>query len=382
MKVYLDNNATTSVSEEVRQTIIKELDNFGNPSSLHSFGVKARSAIEKSRKNIAECINCLPDEIVFTSGGTESNNMAIQGYLRRYNSGGVITSSIEHHAVLNVAKNLSDSGFNIAVAGVDRTGRVKVEEIVEAVSDETLLLSIMLANNEVGAIQPVSEIVRLVRERNDNVRIHCDAVQGLGKIIVDVKKLNIDMLSISSHKIHGPKGVGALYIKKGIRIDPLCQGGHHEKGLRPGTENTPAIAGFGKAVELAGRDLEKIREKTGKLRDRLREKIMGSINNITLNSNCEESLSNTLNISFNNIEGEAIIMMLDMEGIAVSSGSACTSGSVEPSHVLTSMGVDPAFAQGSIRFSLSHYNTEEEIDYTVEKLIPVIKKLREMSPVK
>lgn len=344
--------------------------------------MKARNIVEKARRQVSESLGCDADEVIFTSGGTESNNIAIQGYLKFAKKKHIITSKIEHHAVLNVLKNFQKNGYEVRWIDVDKYGVVKVDEVIRALKDDTAFISIMMANNEVGTVQPIKEIVKRVKEYSQKIIIHTDAVQAFGKVHFNVKDIGVDMLSISAHKINGPKGVGALYIRKGLKIKKLFFGGHHERGLRAGTENVAGIAGFGVASKEAIGNLKENNIKLWKLRDRLQKGIEENIKNIKINSPSvsSSSLSNTLNISFRNVEGESIIMMLDMEGIAVSTGSACTSGTLEPSHVLLAMGVDAATSQGSIRFSLSKYNTSEEIDYVIEKLPPIIERLRKMSP--
>jgi cysteine desulfurase len=380
LKIYLDNNATTPINPEVKEVIAENLEIYGNPSSLHDHGVKARNAIETSRELISQVLGCKADEIYFTSGGSESNNIAIQGYLKTTGKKHIITSKIEHPAVLSVFKYLEKNGYSVSWIDVDENGRIDADDVASALTEDTAFVSIMSANNETGTIQPIKEIVAKIKEFSADIVFHTDAVQGFGKINIDVKDLNVDMLSISAHKINGPKGVGALYIRKGIKIKPIYLGGHHERGIRPGTENVSGIAGLGKAAEIAGRDIDKNSTYLNNLKARLKNGIANNIKNVKVNGHEEYALPNTLNVSFRNIEGEAIIMMLDMEGISVSSGSACSSGTLEASHVLLAMGIDHATAQGSIRFSLGRYNTEDEIDYVVEKLPPVVNRLREMSP--
>jgi cysteine desulfurase len=380
MKVYLDNNATTPLAPEVALEMKDSMENFGNPSSLHGFGAKAKNILETARRRVAASLRCDPDEIVFTSGGTESDNLAIQGYLRSSKKKHIITSKTEHHAVLNVFKHLEGTGYRVSWIGTDRDGIIDPDDVAGELTGDTAIVSIMLANNEMGAVQPVKEIAARIKEHDPDIMFHTDAVQGFGKIKFNVRELGADLLSISAHKINGPKGAGALCIRKGVRMKPVCFGGHHERGIRPGTEDVCGIAGLGKAAELTGNNIDSNIEKLLNLRNRLMQGIQENIENIKVNGSLDNIIPNTLNVSFKNIEGESIIMMLDMQGIAVSTGSACTSGSLEPSHVLTAMGVDPATAQGSIRFSLGKYNTEQEIDYVIEKLPPIAQRLREMSP--
>ncbi|MBM3701556.1 MAG: cysteine desulfurase NifS [Actinobacteria bacterium] len=380
-KVYLDHNATTPTHPEVVKAMLPYYEEvFGNASSIHQFGQQARKAIDKAREKVADFIGAKPEEIVFTSGGTEADNFAIKGvaYANEKKGNHIITSSIEHHAVLNPCKYLEKQGFQVTYIPVDRYGLFNPDEVKKAVTKETILITIMHANNEVGTIEPIAEIGKIVKEKG--ICLHTDAVQTVEKIPVNVDKLNVDLLSLSGHKIYGPKGIGALYIRKGTRIQPLIQGGHHEKNRRAGTENVPAIVGLGKAIEIAKETMEGESIRLTNLRNKLCSGIGEKIDHVHLNGHPGKRLPNTLNMSFEFIEGESIILSLDMKGIAVSSGSACTSGSLEPSHVLKAMGVDPAIAQGSIRFSLGKDNTEEDINYVLEVLPEIIARLRAMSP--
>jgi len=380
-KVYLDHNATTPTHPEVVKAMLPYYEEvFGNASSIHQFGQQARKAIDKAREKVADFIGAKPEEIVFTSGGTEADNFAIKGvaYANEKKGNHIITSSIEHHAVLNPCKYLEKQGFQVTYIPVDRYGLFNPDEVKKAVTKETILITIMHANNEVGTIEPIAEIGKIAKEKG--ICLHTDAVQTVGKIPVDVNELNVDLLSLSGHKIYGPKGIGALYIRKGTRIQPLIQGGHHEKNRRAGTENVPAIVGLGKAIEIAKETMEGESIRLTNLRNKLCSGIGEKIDHVHLNGHPGKRLPNTLNMSFEFIEGESIILSLDMKGIAVSSGSACTSGSLEPSHVLKAMGVDPAIAQGSIRFSLGKDNTEEDINYVLEVLPEIIARLRAMSP--
>lgn len=380
-RIYLDHNATAPLDERVLKAMLPYLrERFGNASSIHSFGREARLAVDEARERVAELINAKPEEIIFTSGGTESDNLAIKGFAWRNRDKGnhLIASQVEHHAVLNPMKQLEKEGFKITYLPVDSGGRVDPEELKKAITPQTILVSIMMANNEVGTIEPVEELARVCGEKE--IPFHTDAIQAVGKIPVDVEVLGVDFLSLSAHKIYGPKGVGALYIRKGRKIEPLISGGHHERNLRAGTENVAGIVGFGEAAKIAREELEEERERLSRLRDRLEEGIKGKIPQVHINGDTQHRLPNTLNASFDYVEGESIILNLDLKGIAVSSGSACTSGSLEPSHVLMAMGVPPVIAQGSIRFSLGRGNTEEEVERVVAELVPIVEKLREMSP--
>ena len=380
-KVYLDHNATTPTHPEVVKEMLPYYGKiYGNPSSIHQFGQEARKAIDEAREKVADFIGAIQEEIIFTSGGTEADNFAIKGiaYANEKKGKHIITSSIEHHAVLNPCKYLEKQGFQVTYLPVDKYGLVDPDEVEKAITKETILITIMHANNEIGTIEPIAEIGKIAKEKG--ICLHTDAVQTVGKIPVNVNKLNIDSLSLSAHKIYGPKGIGGLYVRKGIRIQPLIEGGHHEKNRRAGTENVPAIVGLGKAVEIAKTTLDKESIYLTNLRDGLCSGIGEKIDSVYLNGHPVKRLPNTLNMSFEFVEGESIILNLDMKGIAVSSGSACTSGSLEPSHVLKAMGVEPAIAQGSVRFSLGKDNTEEDIDYVLEVLPEIIVRLRAMSP--
>lgn len=381
-KVYLDNNATTRMREEVLEAMLPYYkDIYGNASSIHGFGREARHAIDEARQSVANLLGAAsPEEVFFTSGGTESDNLAVKGVAHALKSKGnhIITSAIEHQAVLNTCKFLEKEGCKVTYLHVDKDGIVDLNELKDSITDKTILITIMYANNEVGTIQPIQEIASITKERG--IYFHTDAVQAVGKIALDAKTLGGDLLSMSGHKIHGPKGIGASYIKKGTRITPLFHGGHHEKGKRPGTENVAGMVGLGKACELAIRDVAEESPKIRGIRDYLYKGIESKIEDVKLNGHPQERLPNTLNVGFKYLEGESIVLNLDMEGVAVSTGSACTSGSLEPSHVLTAMKVDPADAQGSIRFSLSRYTTKEDIDYVLEVLPPIVKRLRDMSP--
>ena len=382
-KVYMDNNATTRTRKEVVDAILPYFsDIYGNASSIHQFGRAARTAVDSARQQVASLLGASsPEEIIFTSGGTEADNFAIKGVVAALRSKGnhIITSSIEHHAVLNTFKALAKEGCQVTFVDVDEYGVIKLDELKKAITDKTILISVMHANNEVGTIEPIEEIGRIAKEKG--IYFHTDAVQAVGKVPINLKNLmNIDLLSLSGHKLYGPKGIGALYIRKGTKITPQMLGGHHEMGKRAGTENVPGIVGLGKACELAGKELNIEGKKLTELRDYFYKSIISKIDHVRLNGHPTNRLPNTLNVGFKYLEGESIILNLDMEGIGVSTGSACTSGSLEPSHVLTAMGIDPADTQGSVRFSMSRDNTKEDVDYILTVLPPVIKRLRDMSP--
>ncbi len=378
--IYFDNNATTKVAEEVLQEMKPFFcDLYGNPSSMHTFGGQISHRIRKAREQVSALLGCDPSEIIFTSCGTESDNTAIKGTLAAYpDKRKVITTRVEHPAVLSVCRDLENHGYTIVELAIDKKGQLDLAELEEQIDDDTALVSIMYANNETGVIFPIAQIAEMIADKG--VVFHTDAVQAVGKISLNLSKSNIDLLSLSGHKLHGPKGVGALYVKKGTRLPPFMLGGHQEAGRRAGTENAPGIVGLGKACELAGQNIEEENNKVIYLRDKLENAILENCPDARLNGDRENRLPNTTNISFEFIEGEAILLMLDKYGICASSGSACTSGSLEPSHVLRAMGVPFTAAHGSIRFSLSRYNTEQEVDYTIEKLPPIINRLRELSP--
>jgi len=377
--VYMDHGATTPVRKEVFDYMAPFLqERYGNPSSLHTPGREVRQAVEEAREKTADALGANSDELYITAGGTESNNIALRGLAKkRGKPGHIITSSIEHHAVLDVCKDLEKEGHRVTYLSVDRYGRVDPAAVQDALEEDTFIISIMAANNEIGTLQPVREIGALARGKG--VYFHTDAVQVVGQLPVDVNELNVDLLSLSAHKLNGPKGVGALYMRKGVKIDPLYRGGSQERKLRPGTENVPGIIGQGKAIELAVSEIPEKKKRLEHLRDRL---IKGLINigEVSLNGHPEERLPGNVNISFKYIEGESVLLSLDMEGIAASSGSACSSGSLEPSHVLSAIGLDHSTAHGSVRFSLGYGNNEEDIDYVLEKTPPIVERLRSMSP--
>jgi len=378
--IYFDNNATTKVAEQVAEEM-KPLfcELYGNPSSMHTFGGQIGRKIRQAREQVADLLASEPGEIIFTSCGTESDNAAIKGMLAAVpNKRKVITTRVEHPAVLTVCRELENHSYTVVELGVDRQGRLDLEELEKQIDDDTALVTIMYANNETGVVFPIDKIAELVTSRG--VVFHTDAVQAVGKIPLNLSKSNIDLLSLSGHKLHAPKGVGVLYVRKGTRISPFMLGGHQEAGRRAGTENVPGIVGLGKACELAAKNLEEESSKVKYLRDKLENAILEKCLDCQLNGDKDNRLPNTTNISFEYIEGESILLMLDKFGICASSGSACTSGSLEPSHVLRAMGVPFTAAHGSVRFSLSRYNTEEEVDFTIEKLPPIINRLRELSP--
>lgn len=380
-RIYLDHNATTPLRPEVLEAMLPYYKNiFGNASTIYSFGQEARRAIDDAREALACLIGAEPKEIVFTSGGTEADNFALKGVASalKGKGGHIVISSIEHHAVLFACKYLEKMGKKITYLPVDKYGWLDPERVKEAITNQTILISITHANNEIGTIEPIAEIGKIAR--TCGVYFHTDAVQTVGKIPINVNELGIDLLSLSAHKFYGPKGVGALYIRRGTKIHPLMHGGEQERKRRAGTENVPCIAGLGEAAKIASKEMKQEYSHVKKLRDKLENKIKDSIDYIRLNGHRTERLPSTSNISFEFIEGESLILNLDLKGIAASTGSACTSGSLEPSHVLLAIGVPPAIAQGSIRFSLGRDNQKEDIDYTVENLVEIVGRLREMSP--
>ena len=380
-KIYLDHNATTPLRPEVLDAMLPYFkEKFGNASSIHGFGREAKVAIEDAREKTAEIIGASSTEIFFTSGGTESDNLAVKGtaFANRKKGRHIITSKIEHHAILESCKFLEKEGFEVTYLPVDSQGRLDPEDLRKAIRDDTILVSIMYANNEVGIIQPVEELCKIAREKG--VYFHTDAVQAVGKAPIELKKLNVDMLSMSGHKIYGPKGVGAIFIRKGIRITPLSHGGHHERSRRAGTENVAGIVGFAKALELVVGEMENQNKHLRNLTEVFYKNLIESIPDVILHGDLNRRIPNTLNLSFKGVEGESVILSLDMKGVAVASGSACTSGTLEPSHVLSAMGVDPAIAQGAIRFSFGRDNTMEDVEYVASLLPEIVQRLRSMSP--
>lgn len=380
-EVYADNNATTRVAPEVKEVMLPFFGElFGNPSSSHRFGEKVAIHFNAAREQVAGFLGAEPEEIVFTSCGTESNNAAIRGTLDSYpHKRHIVTTAVEHPAVLNLCHCLGKQGYEVTELSVDRLGNLDLDELQNSLRDDTAIVSIMYANNETGVIFPIEKIAQIVKSRG--IVFHCDAVQAAGKIPINLSALPVDLLSVSGHKLHAPKGVGILYIRKGSILSPFLIGGHQEMGRRAGTENIPYIVGMAKACELAKIYLKEEQIRVRKMRDRLEEALLKLISNTRINGDRENRLSNTSNIGFEGVEGESTLLFLNKYGIGASSGSACTSGSEEPSHVLRAMGIPYISIHGSIRFSLSRYNTDEEIDCIIEKLPPIISRLRELSPV-
>ncbi len=378
--IYLDYNSTTPVDEAVIEAMRASLaGNYGNPSSVHSFGQKARTAIDNAREQVAALLGAKPNEIYFTSGGTEADNLALKGAAMagRKKGNHIITSRIEHHAILESGHYLEKNGFEVTYLDCDGEGMIAVDDLRRAIKPSTVVVSIMTANNEIGTIQPIREMAGVCREAG--VPFHTDAVQAVGKIPVKVDDLGVEMLSLSAHKFYGPKGIGALYVRSKTSLTPLLHGGSHERRLRAGTENTASIVGLAKALEIADNKLAGEHRRLTELGGYFREQIQAKIKDVYLNGPLEKRVPSTVNLSFKGVEGEAIILSLDMKGIAVSSGSACTSGSLQISHVLEAMKIDPELAQGSIRFSLGRYTTREQIDYTISVLPEIIERLRAMS---
>ncbi|HOU75786.1 MAG TPA: cysteine desulfurase NifS [Candidatus Dojkabacteria bacterium] len=381
--IYVDNSATTSVDSRVIAEMLPFFEQgYGNASTIYTIGQNSKMAIEKARGQVAFALGCLPEEIFFTSGGTESDNWAIIGTVDANTTKGkhIITSAIEHHAVLDTCKYLQKKGYEITYLPVDKDGLVSVDDLKKAIRKDTILISIMFANNEIGTIQPIEKIGEIARQ--NGIPFHTDAVQAVGNIPIDLSKLPVDMLSLSAHKFRGPKGVGVLYVKKGIKLEPFMHGGGQERKKRAGTENVPGIVGLGKAIELACKDIDAKSKKLIALRERLITGIMKNIEDVRINGHREQRLPGNANFSFAKVEGESILLLLDSKGICASSGSACTSGSLDPSHVLLAIGLSHEVAHGSVRFTLSDRNTEDDVDYIIEVMPEIIKKLREMSPLK
>lgn len=380
--IYLDHNATTPVDPAVVEAMLPYLnDRFGNASSVHQFGRDAKVTLENAREQIAAFINCEPSELYFTSGGTESNNIAVLGtaYQLCDRKNHLVTGATEHHAVLEPAEHLHHKeGFALDLLPVNREGFASADRLKELVTEKTALVSVMHANNETGTIQDIAPLAEVAHERG--ALFHTDAVQSVGKIRVDVKELGVDMLSLTGHKIYGPKGTGALFIRQGVKIAPLFYGGSHEKKRRPGTENVAGIVGLAKTLEIAGQRREEDFKRHSELADYFIDRVMKRIDDVYLNGPRQNRIPPTVNLSFKGVEGESIVLALDLEQVAVSSGSACTSGATEPSHVLTAMGIPAVLAQGAIRFSMGRATTKEQIDYVLEKLPPIIERLRAMSP--
>ena len=380
-RIYFDHAATTAINREVLEAMLPYYSQeFGNPSSIHSYGQQAKKAVDQARDKTAKVLNAGFDEIFFTGSGTEADNWAIHGVAMANKKKGnhIITSAIEHHAVLYTCQRLEKAGFRVTYLPVDRYGLVDPKQVESEIGPDTILVSIMLANNEIGTIQPIKEIGKITKEKG--VYLHTDAVQGVGSIAIDVCDMNIDLLSLSAHKFYGPKGIGALYIRKGTKMTPLLYGGAQERNRRAGTENTPGIVGLATAIELARSNMEENNQRLIKMRDRLIGGVMTKIDNVVLNGHPELRLPGNANLSFEFIEGESMLLSLDLKGIAASSGSACTSGSLDPSHVLLAIGLSHEIAHGSLRLSLGIDNTEEEIDYFLDTLPEIVARLREMSP--
>ncbi len=379
LPIYMDNNATTRTDPRVIEAMLPYFsEQFGNAASIHVFGQRAAAAVDQARAQIAGLIDAETKEIVFTSGATESNNLALKGAAAMYRRQGnhIVTTQVEHRAVLDPCRRLEREGYRVTFLPVDRFGQVSPGQVADAITSETILVSVMLANNEVGTLQPVAEIGAICRQRK--VLLHTDAAQAVGKIPVSVEALNADLLSMSAHKIHGPKGVGALYVRRRVRLEPNLDGGGHERGLRSGTLPVPAIVGFGTACELCEHEMTEDASRCRQMRDRLQDGLRDSLGDCTLNGHPEQRLPGTLNLSFAHVQGEALLMAL--KNIAVSSGSACTSASVEPSYVLRALGVPDDLAYSSIRFGLGRFNTMAEVDYAIEEVTKVVRRLRAISP--
>ena len=379
--VYMDHSATTATDPEVVKAMLPWFsEGYGNPSSLYRIARESRTAVEEARTRVSKALGALPDEIYFTSGGTEADNWAIKGvaFANRKKGNHIITSAIEHHAVLHTCEYLEKQGFEVTYLPVDERGRVRIEDLKAAITDKTILVTIMFANNEIGTIEPIAEIGRICREKG--IFFHTDAVQAIGNVPIDVIAMQIDLLSLSAHKFYGPKGIGVLYIRKGVRIDNLLHGGGQERRKRAGTENIAGIVGLGYAIERAVSGMEERNQRVKALRDRLLAEILEKIPNTRLNGHPEHRLPGNLNVSFDFIEGESMLLLLDHFGICASTGSACTSGSLEPSHVLLAIGLPAETAHGSLRLTLGAENTSDDVDYVLEHLQKVVIRLREMSP--
>ena len=381
-EVYVDHSATTYVKKEVLDEMISYFsEKFGNASSPYKIGREAKQAVDDARKKVADAIGAEPAEIYFTAGGSEADNLVIKGiaYANKGKGNHIITTKIEHPAVLNTCKALEKEGFEVTYLSVDESGFISLSDLRNAIKDTTILISIMFANNEIGTIQDIQEISKIAKFKD--VYFHTDAVQAVGNIQIDVEKLGIDALSLAAHKFYGPKGIGAAYIRKGIKFSPVITGGHQERSKRAGTENVPAIVGLGKAIELANTNLESYNDKLRDLRDYTIDRILNEIEYVKLNGDREKRLPGNVNISIKGVEGEALLLMLDLKGIYASSGSACTSGSLDPSHVLLAIGLKHEVAHGSLRISFGECNSKEDADYIVDSLKEIVEKLRNMSPV-
>lgn len=381
MRVYLDNNATTKMDNEVFEAMVPYLtEYYGNASSLHLFGKETNKAMNESRETIAKYLGVEPSEIIFTASGSESDNLAIRGIARAYKNRGkhIIASPIEHPAIKNTLKDLEDEGYEVTILHVDKNGMLDVEELKNAIKDETILITVMHANNEVGTFQPIEEIGKIAKE--NKIIFHVDAVQTMGKVDIKPKEMGIDLLSFSAHKFYGPKGVAALYWRNGVRFGKVLTGGGQEGKRRPGTSNVPGMVGMAKALEIAYRDMAEEFKKEEELRDYFESEVLKRIPEVVINAKEAKRLPGTSSITFKYLEGESMLLSLSYKGIAVSSGSACSSDDLQASHVLLAMGIEPEFAHGTIRFGLGKYNTKEEIDYTLDVLVEVIEKLRAISP--
>ncbi|MCK9443016.1 MAG: cysteine desulfurase NifS [Tissierellaceae bacterium] len=379
--IYMDNAATTQVKKEVLEEMLPYFtEKYGNPSSVYSLGSQSRRAVEDAREKIANAIGAEKREIFFTGGGSEADNWVVKGvaYGNLKKGNHIITTKVEHHALLHTCEYLEKKGFDVTYLDVDEYGLIDLEQLKKAITDKTILISIMFANNEIGTIQPIKEIGAIAKE--NKIFFHTDAVQAIGNIKIDVNELNIDLLSMSAHKFYGPKGVGALFIRQGVKIDPLIAGGAQERNRRAGTENVPSIVGMGKAIEMVYENLDEHNNRLIKMRDSLIEKIKSNIDHVRLNGHPTKRLPGNVNMCFQFIEGESLLLSLDLEGIAGSSGSACTSGSLDPSHVLLAIGLPHEIAHGSLRLTLGDFNEEDELDYVVEKLVKIVARLRSMSP--
>lgn len=379
--IYMDHAATTYTRKEVLDEMLPYFtEYFGNPSSIHKFGRDVRKAVDNAREKVAKALGALPEEIYFTAGGSEADNWAVKGiaYANKAKGNHIITTQIEHHALLHTCEYLEKDGFEVTYLPVDEYGMISLEDLKKAITDKTILISIMYANNEIGTIQPIAEIGKIAKEKG--IYFHTDAVQAVGSVKIDVKEQNIDLLSLSAHKFYGPKGIGVLYVRKGVKLFNLVHGGGQERGRRAGTENVPGIIGLAKAIELATENLEEHSTKITALRDKLIKGVMEKIPYTRLNGHAEKRLPGNASFCFRYVEGEALLLNLDMKGIAGSSGSACTSGSLDPSHVLLAIGLPHEIAHGSLRLSLGAVNTEEDIDYVLEVLPEIIDRLRQMSP--
>ena len=379
--IYMDYAATTYTKPEVIETMLPYFTEFfGNPSSIYTFARHSKKAIEEAREKVAKAIGALPEEIFFTGGGSEADNWALKGtaFANRKKGNHIITTKIEHHALLHTCEYLAKNGFEVTYLDVDKNGFVDLNELKNAITDKTIIISIMFANNEIGTVQPIAEIGKIAREKN--VYFHTDAVQAIGNIEINVKEMNIDMLSLAAHKFYGPKGIGALYIRRGVKLDNLIHGGGQERKRRAGTENIPGIVGLGKAIELATENISLHNSKIIRLRDRLLEGIMDRIPNTKLNGDPISRLPGNINVSFEFIEGESLLLLLDYNGVCGSTGSACSSGSLDPSHVLLAIGLPHEMAHGSLRLSLGDLTKDEDIDYVLRVLPQIVQKLRNMSP--